>query len=736
MNVFFTAVLLAVISLLNHAQSQSLQLPSIGIAGADSSRIFTRSLYSVEHFFAQSDTVLFVRKSPGLTIVRVDSISRHELEMDFRTEAGFDDFGSHTIAVFDSSMRPKLSAVIDVTSMEAPSIAQVLFIENGKFCADTLVISSNRRAVYGLCLRGRGLLRSSILQFDDPAVTATVDARRLKTCELQFNLQIDLANVELGLKSFRISGDYAPDAYAAAFFKAENPPRIISTVNSFTADGRQQVIELQGKGFMRGLEVELEPNDGIVTGRLIAEDKLDVRLTLPMLEQSKSYRLIVRNKDGQADTSAAFIARAVPLSSARVVPLDHQTVFSGRKERLLITVDTREGRHLSRSHSYEVLLDGDPFPMTRVINDSTGEAEVWIKSDGNPLPNQHLFTVNQTDKPPQWRGTFSSRRPPTIDYISQNRVLHPADSLGLVIKGKNLKNASVIIEEPEVSFRVIENRNDLIRLTAIAGSTVMLGTYPLELRIDDVSFVFDNLAIDIKPWQPFSEFITFHLSSSGELPPEQCCRGLESQHLIKAQDIITVRINTRQIRQELGIQKIVITGVLTDSSGTIRAEAFDSRMISVAAGDDETTWRWRVRERIRSGDRIEISLRNPGNHNKMTEYFIVTPHWSEAFHGSTSFVLFRLPFGNTNEKTQILNSIGLGISYQPFMKQSFLEFDASFIVGNTKAEKSDIAVEVSFGLSAIFWQHLQIGVGSNLTGAAFSKGFMFVGTRFKLPISL
>ena len=141
-----------------------------------------------------------------------------------------------------------------------------------------------------------------------------------------------------------------------------------------------------------------------------------------------------------------------------------------------------------------------------------------------------------------------------------------------------------------------------------------------------------------------------------------------------------------------------------------------------------------MRERIRSGDRIEITLRNPGNHNKITEFFIVEPHWSEAFHGSTSFILFKIPFGGAEEKTEILNSIGLGISYQPFIKKNFLEFDASFLVGNAKTQNSNIGVEVSFGLSAIFWQHLQVGLGTNLTGTAFSKQFLFVGTRFKIPI--
>jgi hypothetical protein len=274
----------------------------------------------------------------------------------------------------------------------------------------------------------------------------------------------------------------------------------------------------------------------------------------------------------------------------------------------------------------------------------------------------------------------------------------------------------------------------MIRLVAISGRHVAYGSYPLELRIQDVPFQFENYMLDIKPWMDFSDYISFHVTSVGELSDTTTFRGPVVQHPMQAQDAITVKIDTRKIREDFGEQKVHISGVLADSSNSIRAEAYDARLISVGPGSDVITWRLRVREKIRSGDRIEITLRNPGNLNKITEFFSVEPHWSEAFHGSTSFILFKIPFGSENEKTEILNSIGLGISYQPFIKKDFLELDASFIVGNAKTENNNIGVQVSFGLSGIFWQHLQVGLGTNLTGAAFSKQFLFVGTRFKIPI--
>ncbi|RPH93361.1 MAG: hypothetical protein EHM72_16405 [Calditrichaeota bacterium] len=304
-----------------------------------------------------------------------------------------------------------------------------------------------------------------------------------------------------------------------------------------------------------------------------------------------------------------------------------------------------------------------------------------------------------------------------------------------MIKGKNLQNAVVLVEDPELTFTILENRNDLIRLVAVAGPHTVMGQYSLEIRIQEVSFQFKEYSITVQPWQPFREFIAFNVTSCGDLPPEECFTGSGKHHAIETHDAITVRLSPDKIGPEFGRQKVYIHGMLTDSSNTIRAEAFDSRMITVEPGEGVITWRWRVRDRIRAGDRIEISLRNPGNQNRITEYFVVVPHWSEAFHGSTSFVLFKLPIGSSAQKTQILNSIGLGISYQPFLKKRFFECDASFIVGNAKTEQNDMMVEVNFGLSAIFWQYLQVGVGSNLTGTAFSRAFMFVGTRFKLPIS-
>jgi hypothetical protein len=679
-----------------------------------------------------------LRKPLGLSIIAVDSVSHHELAITFQLDSTFVNFQSYAFALLDGERHQKGRAAVDIWYNNIPQIETISIRSGSGSSNDTLRLASGKKTFANLKISGIGFFETSEVLFDDPLVKVINDPgwrTDNPPYELQVGLEIDDANIELGAKTFRIKNEFSMEVFGTIYLYGSQPPRIISAIRGFVADGQQKDFEIQGTGFSKGIHASIFPADGYVHSSFVSANKLQISLTLPSLEQSKSYRIVVTNPDGQADTSAYFSARTTPLSAARAEPIEQKSIFRSKKVHTMFTVDTRDGWRLNRQRSYEVNIEGDRFPIIRVVNDSTCEAIIKLNDEElNSALNQHLFTINEVDRAARWRGMLKSRPAPKVYYVSPVRIIHPNDSLSLVIKGKHLDGASVLIEEPEVTFHVVENRGDMLRLLVVSGQHVSFGTYPIELRIEDVPFLFENYTIDLQPWQDFNEFITFHITSVGDVPDTSTFKGPTHQHGMKEADAITVKIDTRKIRQEFGFQKVHISGILTDSSNSIRAEAFDARMITAENGTDIITWRWRVRERIRSGDRIEITIKNPGNQNKITEFFIVEPHWSEAFHGSTSFVLFKIPFGSNDKKTEILNTVGLGISYQPFIKKDFLEVDASFLVGNAKAANDEIGVEVSFGLSAIFWQHVQVGIGTNLTGNALSRQFLFVGTRFKIPI--
>lgn len=719
------------------ADVPTFQIDPIHLTELGRSSQFIRSIYSLDLDASEGDTALFLRKPTGLAITNVDSVNQHELAISFRIDSTFVDVQSYRFALLDSNRQQKGQAAVDVWYNRIPRIDSISIRSGSGSANDTLQLAA-KTTFANITINGAGLFRTSQVTFDDPLIRVNDNPgwrADNPPHQLQVGIEIDDPNIELGAKTFRIKNEYAMEAFGSIFLQGSQPPQILSTIRGFVADGQQKEFEIQGNGFSKGIQASIIPPDGYVHNSYVSVNKVKISLTLPSLEQSKSYRLVLTNPDGQADTSAYFSARTTPLSAAKAEPIEQKSFFRGKKLHAMFTVDTRDGWRLNRQRSYEVNIEGDRFPVVRVVNDSTCEAIIKL-SDGDlgSALNQHLFTINEVDRAARWRGMIKSRPAPRIYYVSPVRSIHPSDSLSLVIKGKYLEGASVLIDDPEVTFQTIENRGDMIRLLAVSGQHVSFGTYPLELRIEDVPFVFKDYSIQVQPWQDFSEFITFYVTSVGDLPDSLTFKGPTVQHGIKEQDAITVKIDVRKIREEYGFQKVHISGVLTDSSNSIRAQAYDARTITVDHNSDIITWRWRVRERIRSGDRIEITIKNPGNNNKITEFFVVEPHWSEAFHGSTSFVLFKIPFGSNKERTQILNTIGLGISYQPFIKKDFLEVDASFLVGNARADNNEIGVEVSFGLSAIFWQYIQVGIGSNLTGGAFSKQFMFVSTRFKIPI--
>jgi len=720
------------------SQDNSFTLDPIKISHTRQQHVFTRSIYSLSLHAAAGDTALFLQKPKKMSIVNIDSVGAHELQITIALDSGFVDFKSHSFALFDAQQSQKASGQIEVLYIAPPVIRKISVASGLGSETDTLRLASENKTYANIRLQGDGLFETTSVIFDDPHISVINDPgwkSATPPTELNFGIEVDGADIELGRKTFRVKNKFARETFSSIYLIGAQPPQIISAINGFIADGREKEFDIIGRHFAKGLSAALLPADGFVNAVYNSANKVHVSIALPTLEQSTSYRLVIANADGQADTSAYFIARTTPLSAARAQAIDQKSIFRDKKMNVLFLVDTRDGWRLSRQKSYEVNIEGDRFPIIRVVNDSTCEAVIKLNDgDGGSMLNQHLFTINEVDRPARWRGMLKSRSAPKIYYLSPNRIIHPSDTLSLVIKGKNLQNASVVIEDPEVTFHILENRGDLIRMLAVAGEHVTFGAYPLELRIEDVPFQFAAYTIDVKPWQPFAEYVTFYVSSSGDIADTAAFKGPGSVHALKAQDALIVKINTQKIKPEYGIQKLFISGVLTDSSSAIRAESYGGRSFEASHGAEVITWRWRVREKIRSGDRIEISLKNTRGRNRVTEYFVVEPHWSEAFHGSTSFVLFKIPFGGNADRAQVLNSIGLGLSYQPYIKKDFLELDASFLLGNATSDQSQISVEVSFGLSAILWQYLQVGFGSNITGQTFSKGFLFVGTRFKLPV--
>lgn len=729
-------ILLAVFVLSSYADTV-LNLDPVKMSDTNSRHFVRRTLYSLDLNTSAQDTAMFVRKPKGLHILNVDSVHSHEMSLVFLVDSGFVDFRAHDLAVLDEHNHKKLLARLNVRYNDIPRIEEIIIRSGRGESNDTLQLSTQDKTFATMRLTGEGFFETSHIVFDDPAIQTVEDAG-WRICnpphEFQVGLEIDSKNVTVGSKTFHIKNEYAIENFGRIFIRGAFAPKVLGRIPGFVADGHIKHITLRGKHFSPGVEVTLLPQQGFVHTEYVSPAKINLDVNLPMLERSKSYRFVVRNPDGRADTTSYFTARTTPLSPARAEPIEHSTIFRGKRVYTLFTVETGDGWRLSSQNSYEITIDGDRFPVIRVVSDSTCEAIIKLEDEDTPsILNQHIFTINQIDRPARWRGVIKSKPSPKIYYMSENRVIHPVDTLDIVLKGQHLDDAIVFIDDPDVTFNVQENRGDLVRLTVCAGKHVSFGSYPLELRIDDVPFRFEKYKIDVKRWQPFREFVRFKVSGESELPKHEVFIKSTNPYPIKANDAIQINIDKNKIARDGGIQKSKIYGVLMDSSNTIRAHAYDNKTVLASHGTDVITWRWRIRERIRSGDRIEITLSNPGGLGKITRVFVVQQHWSEKFHGSTSFVLVKLPFG-PDQETQVLNSVGLGITYKPYAKMKFLELDGSFIIGSPTSTKSGSSVDVGFGLSAILWHHLQVGFGTNLTGHSFNSLYMFLGTRFKVAL--
>ncbi len=715
--------------------ADSPSMDPVRVSSLEDTLVFERTLYSLSTRFSSSDTLLLNRLVPRLSVQRIDSVGPHRMVCWLMILPGFVDFGQFSAVVLDSRSRVKCKTQLPIHYAGEPRIDRVTFSPSRQHSGtDTLTLESSGRTITRMTIEGHGLFASTTVSFDDPAIQV-LDSPSWRSCNppnhLTIGLEIDTEHVQSGSVRYRLQSPYAQSAFSTLVLRRPGPPRVFNSFQDVIADGSQHRFILEGDSFDPAMTVSLLPSNGFARVRVSSLSQATVSFELPVLEKSRFYRFVLTNPDGQSDTTRTFFARAVPSSNARVRFIEDGTLFIDTPTRVAFRVEVRGSRKLYPHRNYFLDVADKQFDVS-VINDSTFESVLRIPFDSDrPVTNQFVFSVHQRGRPPQWRGVLNAESPPRVDYVSPNRVIHPGDTLRIVLKGQDLEDISTYIDDPAVQFSVLENRGDFVRLQAIAEKQVSPGSYPLYLRSRNVSFRFSKYQIMIRPWQPFSDYIDIRLSDRTQ-PLADSLWHSSAAVPIQRNDLITIHIHPHRIRPELGHQKVKVSGVLMDSSNTIRAEAYNQKLFEVTPGTGTLTWKWRVRERIKSGDRIEIILENTQRQNRSSRTFFVRPHWSEAFRGSTSFVLFKLPLGEGN--TELLKSIGIGISYRPPNGKQFIEYDASFLLGNVSSNNENLQVQVGFGISAIFWKHLQLGVGTDLTGSAFQSAFFFAGTRFNVPI--
>ncbi len=723
-------------SAISSAQINPVQLEPALIFNSDRSTYFSRTIYSLGSQFSSTDSIFALQKIQKFNITKVDSINSHELQIDFVIEPGFTEFGRHKFVVLDSLQKKKLDFTLDVRYANSPFVESILIRQNKKVMNDTIRLSDTDYTLATLTIRGTGLFDNTMIEFDDPAIQVSNTPgwrRSIAPNLLQVGLEIKTSNINVGYKQFRIKNDFAMEGFGKIFIKSNRSPIIYGSVPDIIADGQDHRIQIRGDYFQSGLTALLLPQDGIARVQNRSTNEVDLLVNIPVLENTKSYKLVIQNPDGLSDTTGYFTAKTPPLNKAYARSLNDQPVFLDKETRIVFTVQTYANKRLNKQTAYEINIDGEKFTVNSVINDSTCEAVIKL-SQKSPytLLNQHVFTISPVNAAPRWKGLLFSKPAPELTYMSPENVLHPQDTLSFVFKGKNLDDIIMFITDPEITFKIQENRGDLIRVTAIAGRHLKNGTYPVKIRKNDVTFEFPEHQINIQQWQPFTEYASIYTTSLNSLPPDSLWKEKQKARIIEKTDKLRMDFYLQNLSKDAGTQKVFINAVLIDSSNAVRAE---TRFYKALTYENKTfSWNWRLHEKIKSGDRIEISINNTGGQNKKTEVFFVKPHWSESFKGSTSFIIFKAPMNGGNATAEILRTVAIGLSYQPFENKDFLEFDSSVLIGNATSSDSDLDVDLGLGLSVILWNHIQIGMGSNLTNGPFSEMFAFMGTRIKIPV--
>ncbi|MBN1350600.1 hypothetical protein JXJ21_14380 [candidate division KSB1 bacterium] len=700
---------------------------------------FISTIYSIDAEFTAEDTILFSEKEEYLQIDAVDFVDIHELNFTLKVLNGFGALGPRELYVVDRAGTKKAKARLQIQYQPKPEISRIKTIIGNKICQDTLQLEPFGATSAELILSGKGFFAETQIRFDDPAIEVYNDNQH-RSIYAPDSLSVRVLinenkQPEIGSQRFTVQNPFAKESEARIILRSAAPPKITTPLPNFVAEGNEQLFEIKGMRFSKYCEVKTLPAEESYRSEFISPEELKFYLTLPILQENKGYRVVVTNPDGQADTSSTFFAMAKPLAPATAISASNKELFAGGETRIEVVVRMKKYERLSSKTGYEVSFGKSRFPVERIKNDSTMIALVELPPPQSDLPESFFnFTVNPVGLPSRWKGSLKAKSPPKITFMTPNRILHPMDTLHVMIKGNSLDRCEVVLEDPELVAQVLEASEDRMRFSIIAGRNISLTTHSLVLKKGNVLFNFDNYQFDVRNWEDFNKFVALESRAFGTVAPERLWSGTDRMLKIKSGDHIFLKFYGRKIASELGIQKIMVTGVVLDSTNAVRAVAADKKIISLGNSNQIITWNFRVRQGIRSGDRVEITISNPGNQNRVSELFYVERHWFEAFRGASTIALVKIPIGGGNSNTELLKNIGFGINWQPWAHRKFLSFDGVFIVGNPATTDSTVNIEVGFGVSAVLWNYIQIGLGTNFTGDAFANNFIFLGTRFKLPL--
>ncbi len=697
-----------------------------------------RSIYVINANFGPSDRVVFLEKEEFLKIQSIRLLSENEISFDIIISPEFQNPGVKMLVVVDPDFKTKATAELIFRSQKWPVIQKLGVKNDGAVRSDTLQLQAYSNTSADLMLKGEGFFPGTEIQFDDPNIQVLNDPQHrliFPPDSMLVGLMVDVRKPPaIGLQKFRIKNPFTLEGEGRLLVRSAFTPKITGTINNYIPDGTETLIEVNGINFVPGSQVSTIPESQIFRTKFISTQKIELYLTLPIQQENTAYRIQVANPDGQRAVSNYFFAMAKPLAPARAISATKRELFCGREELIEIIVRQRRLERLNPKNSYEINFGADRFPIERIKDDSTLVGWVIIPNCGSDTPlNYHNFTVKEVGQPAQWKGTLVAKAAPVVSYMTPNRIIHPMDTLQVMLKGAQLSGVKVTFDEPDVAVEMLEAADDRLRFKIIAGREISRQKFSLMLEKGNVKFEFPAYQIQVQEWEPFNRFIALETPALGKISPQLLWSGKEQVIKIKAGDFILVKFYGRDIRPEAGIQKIHVTGFLLDSVNTIRAEAVENSVIKIGPGNEIITWRFRVRQQVRSGDRIEIVVSNPGNQKRSSEYFYVERKWHEAFRGSTSIALLKIPMSSNQQKTEILNNIAFGINWLPWVNRKFISFDGSFLIGNPATTDSTVNLEIGLGFSAIILNHIQIGIGTNLTGDSFSDGFIFLGTRFKLP---
>ena len=225
------------------------------------------------------------------------------------------------------------------------------------------------------------------------------------------------------------------------------------------ADGTEHKLTIIGSGFAKGCTVATIPVEKNSHFKLFSTNKIELFLTMPILERNANYRIVVTNPDGKADTSGYFIVMPKPLAFARLKSTYAREFFMGKKVRAEFAVSTKALTRLKTRLNYEVNIEGQRFPVERVKDDSTLVAVIEVAEEPTEADVIYKnFSIGEAGKVALWKGVLKVKVPPKLAYMSPSRIVHPIDTLVVLLKGSHLNGVSASVDDPEVDVHVVRVR--------------------------------------------------------------------------------------------------------------------------------------------------------------------------------------------------------------------------------------------------------------------------------------